>query len=181
MVRLPAGERLPFSAYVARRIRGSLEELPFAGWLRGESTLVPVPRAALLQPGALWPALNIAKALVAEGLAREVRPLLTRTIPVPKSAFSQRGKRPLPRVHHDSLAAERTLHEPIDILLIDDVVTKGATVLGAAWRLREEFPGARIRALAILRTLGRVREIEAIVAPCVGRISLTGEDAVRVP
>lgn len=37
------------------------------------------------------------------------------------------------------------------IIIVDDVVTRGATIMGAAARLREAFPNARIRAFTIAR------------------------------
>jgi phosphoribosylpyrophosphate synthetase len=66
-------------------------------------------------------------------------------------------------------------------LLIDDVVTKGRTLLAAAARLHEAFPQARITAFALLRTLGFKDHIEDLLDPCVGRIGWRAGDAHRNP
>jgi hypothetical protein len=65
--------------------------------------------------------------------------------------------------------------------LVDDVVTKGRTMLAAATRVHEAFPSARIDAFAFIRTMGLVEEIEHLIDPCVGEIRWTGEDAQRRP
>jgi len=67
------------------------------------------------------------------------------------------------------------------LCLVDDVVTKGATLLGAASRLQETYPQAKVFAFALVRTLGFVDDIERIVEPAVGTISLRGDEAVREP
>ena len=68
-----------------------------------------------------------------------------------------------------------------DIVLIDDVITKGRTTLAAALRLREAFPAATIRAFALVRTMGFVGDIERLFEPCEGSIHWNGIDAYRDP
>jgi hypoxanthine phosphoribosyltransferase len=86
-------------------------------------------------------------------------------------------------VHYESFAIE-----PIDaipfakhIILVDDVVTKGRTLLAAATRLHEAFPYARIRAFALLRTMGLIADVNQLLDPCVGEIRWWGGDAHRNP
>jgi len=67
------------------------------------------------------------------------------------------------------------------LILIDDVITKGRTLLAAATRLREVYPGVEIRAFALLRTLGYVAGIEQLLDPCVGEIRWRAGDAWRSP
>lgn len=55
--------------------------------------------------------------------------------------------------HFNSLEVQGVLEPPPEILLIDDVITYGSTVFGAANRLPEVFPGSRIRAFAAIRTV----------------------------
>src|SRR5258707_8811356 len=79
------------SEYAARRLadersHGILEELFGATPL-----LVPVPRSSLTVEGGIWPAYNIASALVAEGIGATVIPCLQRVRAVPKSAFAASG------------------------------------------------------------------------------------------
>ena len=67
------------------------------------------------------------------------------------------------------------------ITVVDDIVTKGATLLAAASRVAEAFPGAEVRTFALLRTMGLVENVERIVDPCQGTISWTGVDVERDP
>jgi len=67
--------------------------------------------------------------------------------------------------------------QPQKVLLVDDIVTKGCTLLACSSRVQEAFPDAEIPAFAMLRTMGLVRtmglgpDIERIVDPCVGLIT----------
>ena len=70
------------------------------------------------------------------------------------------------------MEVDSTLVDPRNITIIDDVVTKGATLLAAASLLANAFPDARVRAFALVRTMGLVPDIERIVEPVVGRIGL---------
>jgi adenine/guanine phosphoribosyltransferase-like PRPP-binding protein len=79
------------------------------------------------------------------------------------------------------MAVERVLVPPERITVVDDVVTKGATLLAAASRLAEAFPNAEVLAFAILRTMGRVGNIEKIVDPCRGELIWRGSDVDRQP
>ena len=58
-------------------------------------------------------------------------------------------------VHYDSLDVEPAADVCGDLVLIDDVVTKGRTLLAAAWRLQEAFPQARVRAFALLQVFAQ--------------------------
>lgn len=68
---------------------------------------------------------------------------------------------------------------PTRLLIVDDVITKGRTLLAAAWRLRESFPDVEIGAFALAHTVGRGRDIERLVDPLEGEICWTGADARR--
>jgi hypothetical protein len=143
--------------------------------------LVPVPRSSLPVDGGIWPAYNIASALVANGIGAAVLPCLQRVKAVPKSAFAASGSRPKPLDHYDSIAATKMVADREELCLVDDVITKGATLLAAATRLRETYPRANIVAFALVRTLGFVDHIDRIVEPIVGTITLRGDDASREP
>ena len=75
---------------------------------------------------------------------------------------------------------QRLLNANADIVLVDDVVTRGATILGAAWVLRDSMPLATLRAFAAVRTMSK-QEVLAIVEPVVGRIHLSGGRPKREP
>jgi hypoxanthine phosphoribosyltransferase len=70
---------------------------------------------------------------------------------------------------------------PPRVLLVDDVITKGRTLLAAAARLQDSFPAAEIRAFAMLRTMGFVQRVDHLLEPCVGEIRWSAGDAHRSP
>lgn len=61
------------------------------------------------------------------------------------------------------------------------MVTKGATLIAAASRVKEAYPRAELRAFALVRTMGLIAEIESIWSPCCGRITYDGSEAHREP
>jgi adenine/guanine phosphoribosyltransferase-like PRPP-binding protein len=84
-------------------------------------------------------------------------------------------------LHFETMSVESVLVPPERITVVDDVVTKGATLLAAASRLAEAFPDAEVRAFAILRTMGKVEDIEKIFDPCKGVLTWRGSDVDREP
>lgn len=93
---------------------------------------------------------------------------------MPKSANSLPEKRPRAINHYDSLGVE-TVHEAYEILIIDDVITRGASMMGAVNRLADVFPNAQIRGFAVTRTVSRPEEFRAIEDPQIGSISLAAK------
>lgn len=67
---------------------------------------------------------------------------------------------------------------PADLVVVDDVVTKGATLLAAAAVLQEAFPASRVRGFALVRTMGLVLEVDRILDPCLGTISVLPDGSV---
>lgn len=57
-------------------------------------------------------------------------------------------------------------------MVVDDFVTKGATLLGAASRVADLFPDAMVTAFVLVRTTGLVPNVERIVDPVAGEIIL---------
>ncbi len=168
---------------LAARVVEQTRDGCFAGFFGSESILVPVPRSEPTRSSrTAWPAASICKTLIAHGLGREVDPILERTKAVPKSALIRSGdERPGPLHHAGSMSCtQRLLNANADIVLVDDVVTRGATILGAAWVLRDSMPLATLRAFAAVRTMSK-QEVLAIVEPVVGRIHLSGGRPKREP
>jgi predicted amidophosphoribosyltransferase len=124
---------------------------------------------------------QLATALVCEGLARCVWTGLHRIRAVRKSATAIAGRRPTVRSHYDSFAIDDRVEAPDHIILIDDVVSKGRTLLAAAMCVREALPHARIRAFAMVRTMGLVPDVIQLVDPCRGHIRWKAGDAHRNP
>ena len=120
--------------------------------LAGEVLLVPVPGHAKLVDGGLWVADKICRELVRNGFGSQLLPLLRRTVAVPRSSGSSSGKtRPGPLTHYASLAVDGGLAYPKRIVLVDDVVTRGATLIACATRVKEHFPGAEVASFALAR------------------------------
>lgn len=144
--------------------------------------LVSAPRSASLQNGTLWPALRICEELAMLGLGAEVVPCVRRVTAVQKSAFAQTGERPTPEVHLRSMAIDAGIPARRRILVVDDVVTKGATLLAASSLVKAGSPQTEVFAFGLVRTMGLVPEVESVIAPCVGTIRLgTDGDANRAP
>ena len=130
----------------------------------------PVPRRSPLQSGWMWPSKMITDALFEAGFVRGVSTCLVRSKSIEKSAFIKRGEpRPLPRNHYDTLSLNPTIINSENITLVDDIVTRGATLLGCAGRLTEAYPEKHIRSFAVIRTQSD-GELESILDPECGFI-----------
>jgi pyrimidine operon attenuation protein/uracil phosphoribosyltransferase len=168
-----------YAARVAEEVR---ERNVLQGFFDAAALLIPVPGCAPRSARGIWVAEHLARALFVAGLGAGVWAGLRRDTAVCKSATAVGGKRPTVAAHYASfglLAAPEQV--PVSILLVDDVVTKGRTLLAAATRVREAFPETPIRAFTLLRTLGMVAEIERLMDPCVGTIRWRAGDAHRSP
>jgi hypothetical protein len=123
----------------------------------------------------------LAHAIRAAGLGCSVWTGLQRIAEVERSASAWMWERPSVQQHLTSFSIVPAVKVPGDIVLIDDVVTKGRTLLAAAVRLHLTFPESRIRAFALIRTLGLVPDVSRVFDPCRGEIRWNGEDVEREP
>jgi hypothetical protein len=166
----------------AFRVRQQVgDDSPLAGFVCPYHVLVPVPGCSRTAAGTMTVAEHLATAMVEAGLGGGVWNGLHRAWSVPKSATAARGSRPTVGTHYDSFAIDATTALPPQVVLVDDVVTKGRTLLAAAARLQEAFPAAEIRAFAMLRTMGLVQRVDHLLDPCVGEIRWSAGDAHRTP
>ncbi len=179
--RVKAGDDEWIQRYSTRVHELAVHHGVYPGFFGKDTVLVPVPGSSPLVPGALWAPERLALELAAQGLASIVWSGIRRVFAVPKSAFAAPGARPTVQQHFDSFEAVASLAAPARIVLVDDVMTKGRTLLAAASRLQERFPDADIRGFALVRTMGLVGGIEQLLDPCVGEIRWEGEDAHREP
>jgi hypothetical protein len=158
----------------------------------GRVVLVPVPGSAPVQSAA-WVGERLAWCLKEIGLAAEVWPVLRRRHPVRKSAFAAAGERPTVLEHYASFAlwgkapidpyrlAGKRDESGLQLTLVDDVITRGRTMIAAARRLREAFPVAQIRAFALVRTLRPDEMLRQVFDPCEGEVRWVAGDARRYP
>jgi hypothetical protein len=155
--------------------------LPFAHFFESNPILVPIPNSSLVKENTLRVPHRIADAMHENGLGTGVGDMLERRIALPKAATSQTAERPTATQHYRSLEVHEILILPKEILLIDDVVTRGATLFGAAMRLCERYPGVNIFALAIMRAISQPRDFDDLYDPRIGEITFNGENTFRVP
>src|SRR5271167_1050808 len=128
---------LKYALRVHQQAAGSLR---LADFFRANDVLVPVPGSTPDTHGGTWAAADLADALVHEGVGTIVWRGLHRIYAVRKSATAAAGARPSVALHYQSFLMERAPIAPRSVVLIDDVITKGRTLLAAATRLQETFP-----------------------------------------
>jgi hypothetical protein len=178
---LKSGDTHFIVKYAFRVRQQVVDESPLAGFVGPDHVLVPVPASARSTVGTMTVAEHLATAMTEVGLGGGIWNGLRRVLPVRKSATAPRGSRPTVANHYDSFAIEAPTALPPRVVLVDDVITKGRTLLAAAARLHEAFPAAEIRAFAMLRTMGFVQGVDHLLAPCIGEIRWRAGDAHRTP
>lgn len=192
--RLKAADRIWLPRFAARVWLEAVGHGRFAPAFGSRVVLVPVPGSAPLQRTD-WVGERVAWCLKELGLAAEVWPILRRQRAVRKSACAAVGERPSVLEHYASFAVEHPVGVAINqyaravkpaesglqVTLVDDVITRGRTLLAAARRVRETFPEARIRAFALLRTLGPHEMLHRVLDPCEGEVRWAFGDARRCP
>ena len=179
--RLKAGDPLWLPRFAAQVLELCARERPFRELFARDVWLVPVP-GCTPAPVESAVAHRLAIALHALGLAHEVWPGITRRVAVTRSATAVAGNRPSVRQHYESFSlALAPRPAPRRIVLVDDVITRGRTLLAAAEKLRGQLPHADIRAFAMVRTLGFLHRAERLLDPCEGFVHWGNRDARREP
>lgn len=157
----------------AQRVRQDIDSGgPLTACFADDPILVPMPRSAPLVSGGLWPAAAICQALVREGVAHAICPLIRRNAAIRKSSVAAPGERPNPQEHYASfaLAADLSLVRIERAVLVDDVITRGSTMLGAWAFVRSQLGTVPIHCFAMMRAISH-GDIERILAPVEGSIS----------
>ncbi len=166
---------------LGERLRAELGDAIRDRFLPPDATLVPVPgHAPMKDPKSRWAARELCAAFVAAGLGARWLPLLSRTAPVPKAAFSAASERPSAEVHYNSMKAVGDLSAGSLVVVVDDVVTRGATMLAAIARVREVLPNATVRGFALIRTMSS-EAITRVKEPCLGVIRRRSRGTRREP
>ncbi|MCX8174025.1 MAG: phosphoribosyltransferase [Thermoplasmata archaeon] len=149
-----------------------------------DAILVPVPRSSLTKQHTLWPSSEIAKKMENEGFGKAVQ-MIKRIKPVRKSSMCLPHERAKPIEHYDSLGFDKIpININVDkIILIDDVVTRGHTFMGAAWKIFEKFPKSKICCFAAVRAISQHHNFKKWFDPVKGKIEYrkAEEDCLRNP
>ncbi len=175
----------PAVEYTAQAIRKALETSDaLKQCFSKELIAVPVPRSRLQKADSLWPANRICEELQRVGLVTQIAPMLRRFQEVKQSHKSSSGQsRPSVDDHYASIevCAEFPLGGSAnEFLLVDDLVTRGATFLACAALLREAIPEASVRAFAVARSLNNSRPIR-ILDPVAGTCRIDAGQPIRLP
>ena len=177
-VKLKSGNLM--SEAIAKMMKEKLAKYPFSDYFNEDVTLIPIPKSSLPQKDELWVPKRITRALSEQGLGKSEE-CLVRETPLPRSSRVSAADRPKAFQHFDSLKVRELLFKPKEIVLVDDVITRGATSLGTVNRVSEAFPTAKIRVFAALRTISNSLEFRNYIEPCTGTVSRVGVDAFRSP
>jgi hypothetical protein len=117
--------------------------------------LVPMPGSAPFRgKDYLWTPRRICEEMIEGGFGGSLAPLLTRRYVVTKSSQARPDERARPNVHYDSMETPKRLpfSGPDRIVVVDDVITMGATMLAGVSRIQEAFPGSDVRGFALVRS-----------------------------
>jgi hypothetical protein len=178
--RVKSGDPIWLPRYAGVVYRSSLSDPRLRALFTPDAVLVPVPGSA--RSGETpWAALRLAYALSQVGFALRIWTGLRRRHAVTKSATAPSACRPTVYQHYDSFAVMPPPNPIRRVVLIDDVITKGRTLLAAATRLRVELPLADIRGFALIRTEGFVGRIKHVEESCHGVVRWAWGDARREP
>lgn len=167
----PMGVGLPpASKCIAKVVKNLVRKGYFLNFFQQDIALVPIPRAAEIKKGWLWPSFQIAKAMEDEALGT-LKPVLVRVKTVHKSSLQPPNQRPKPKDHYETIIIDKTVKlDSRKVLLVDDIVTRGHTLMGSAWRLKKEFQDVEIKAFAAMMTISNPLKFEKCYNPVEGRI-----------
>ena len=173
---------ISMSSYVASVVSKRLSELPFSDFFDKYTALIPIPGSSQIPKDGLWVPERLATEMVHKGIGYNVFPCLTRKYPIRKSALASPGDRPSPLEHYSSISVNNAITDFNKVVLIDDVITKGSTLIGAANILHDAFPEIEIKGFAAIRTMSDPSQFRRWFDPIKGTIKLRSNgDSVRNP
>jgi len=118
----------------------------------GTVGLVPVPGHSILYKFAALQSLQIAKSLMNVGLSSTIYNLIERTTTIRRSSFQITEERPTVEEHIETLEVFPQLINQETLVLVDDIVTKGTTLVACAQMLSKIYPEKEIKFFAAMRT-----------------------------
>jgi predicted amidophosphoribosyltransferase len=179
--RVKSGSAKWLKSYVASVHQEVTRKRLFCGVFNEHTLLVSVPYNTPPGRTPAWVARNLALALQEAGLAEGVWTGLRRVSSAERSSSAWMRERPTVQQHYQSFAVIPSPKPPAEIVLIDDIITKGRSLVAAAMRIHEACPKADIRAFALVRTMGLILDVERLFDPCEGVVRWNGKDACRQP
>lgn len=68
-----------------------------------------------------------------------------------------------------------------DTSLTNDVIRRGATLLGIAGRVKETYPNLTVQGFAAMRAISDSNKFKRLLDPCKGVVRLSGDQTLRRP
>lgn len=143
----------------------------------GQPALIPVPGRAPRFKNSLWVP-HVLCSQLGRYLGLPVDEVLARERPVRRSRGARAVDRPSPVDHYRSLSVCSLIPPPGPVILVDDVITRGSTLLGCYARLKDAYPDLEIRCFAMVRTES-FSQVEQFFDPRCGVIYYDGGNNVR--
>lgn len=175
------GIQIPILEYAAKRISENTSSV-CRDILSSADLLISVPQSHVASKDSLQPTALLTSAMMKHGINTNINSDLRRHTPVQKSAYAGPGKRTRAERHYKTVSfkADLTL-SPSTIILVDDVITQGSTLLGCASCIQDCFPNAEIIGFALVRTISNPSDFVKMADSTRGTITRTGQNCIRVP
>jgi len=167
---------VPASSFFVRRLAAHVQTGALPDCFGDDVTVVPIPGHAPALPNGLWVPARLCDQMVAQGLAAVSEPWLERVTAVEKSRTLVR---PTALQHQHSMRVVPTEVPGRRIVLVDDVITRGAVGLASASLLAARFPGCSITLFAMIRTISDPRMFASMLTPCFGTVTLEPDGSTK--
>ena len=178
----PKGNQVPILQSLAEILAADERTKEIRAFLGNSVTLIPAPVSKAINvtqlKDSLWVPKRFCEEIIKTGLYTNLSLAIERKSSVKKSAYAKPGERPTITEHFNSLSITDQLITTESIMVVDDVITKGSTLLACVSKLQEAYPEKRIIALAAIRTLRQpIPENESMLQPFIGTIQLQEDSA----
>lgn len=151
---VPVGESKPILAadYVVRLMENLPPDHPLRTLFGPDHVIVPAPGHALLKTPGKTPLGLMAERLAAAGFGMRYEDAISRKVAVPKMSLQPPGARFGYAEHMETMEAKVVSGPVGGIVVIDDVVTTGATLYAACLAISEANLGVAVKAFGLART-----------------------------